>query len=179
MRGGDEPVVVSRIGKLTPIHRHRASEVTLEIVGEPEMVRDIRVQRTDRRVTRVRLTVGLDLVRLALHELRCALEVRDGATKITHREIAMSAVTIEPRIVGVQRDTLRIHVDRFANAPEIRQASSQPDDGLGVRWRAFVGRARLGELSLILSIQRTYGVAPGSARDHHAPRDQRAVLFLC
>ena len=134
-------VVVARFGELAAIDGNRSGEVALQVVREAEMVRDVRMQCADRHVARVRLAVGLDFVRLAAHELCRALEIRRRAIDLSDREVAMAAMPIQPRVVGIERDAARVDVDCFADATQIRQPPGEPDDRVGVRWRMLIGGA--------------------------------------
>ena len=86
---------------LARINRQCFREVTLQVVGKSEVVIDVGVQRADRCVARVRLAVGLDYIRLALHQLRSFLEIVDRVVELAHRDVAVAAVAVEPRIVRV------------------------------------------------------------------------------
>ena len=107
-------------------------EVALQIVREGEMVTDVGMQRPDRRILRVRLSIGLDFIRLASHQRGGLFEIGHGRIEIAHRDVSMPAVTIEPRIVRVQRDTARVHVDRFPQLSEIAESPRIPEDRIDI-----------------------------------------------
>ena len=79
-------------------------EMTLHIVPEGEVIPDVELERTRRRVLRIRQPVWLDLVRLAHRELCGALEVGDGPVGLPNGQVTMATVPIESRVVGVHRE---------------------------------------------------------------------------
>ena len=87
-------------------------------------------------------------------ELRRALEIRRRAIDLSHGEIAMAAMPIQPRVVGIERDAARIDVDRFADPAEVREPPGVPDDRIGVRGRMLIGGARLAQLFLVTLARR-------------------------
>ena len=48
------------------------------------------------------------------------------------RDVAMAAVAVQPRVVGVLRDALREHRNRILVAPQITEPAADPDDRVGV-----------------------------------------------
>ncbi len=123
-------------------------EVALEVVGEREVIADVPLERAGGDVARVRLSVGLDLVGLALGQLVSARQVGDRLVQLSGGDVAMPAMAIEARVVGEAGDPLTEDRDRFVEAPGICGAAPQPDDRVGVGRRVRVRLPRLRQLRL-------------------------------
>jgi hypothetical protein len=154
VRRGHATIIVSRVGELATIDVDRAREVASQIVREAEMIRDVRVQRADGHVARVWLAVGLDLVRLAADELRRALEICCREINLSHGQIPMAAVSIQPWIVRVEGDAARVDVDRLPDAAQVREAPPEPDDRVRIRWRMLISGTRFSELPFVAFARR-------------------------
>src|SRR5687767_6073791 len=113
------------------------------------MVVDVGMECSDRRVLRIRLAVGLDNVGLSRDEARGALEVGDRPVEFAHGDVAVAAMTIQPRIVGMQLKAPRVHVDGLANPAEVCEPASEPDDGISICGAAVKPGARFCKLALV------------------------------
>src|SRR5688500_10983410 len=85
----------------------------------------------------------------ALRQRGRALQVRDGAVELTHGDVAVSAVAIQPRVVRMERDAARVDVDRLTDATEVRQAPPIPYDGVHIRRREIVRGLRIRQLRFV------------------------------
>jgi hypothetical protein len=143
----DAHVVVGRGREAAREGLRRASVLLEQVVGEPEVVPDVRVQRAARDPERIRLPVELDLVRRAHDERRRALEVRARVLEASQREPAVSAMAQELHAVGMQAQSLAVDRDRILEASFVGRAPSVPDDvGLVRRVRppGHLGRREIG-----------------------------------
>jgi hypothetical protein len=148
--GGDGHVLGGRYVVAHAVGGRRALEITLEIVGEPQVVPDVRLQGAGWNAACVGKPVGFHLVGLSGHQLGRVGQILDGGVEFAHRDEAMAAVAVEACIAGMHSHACRVNLDRFAVPTQIGQASSEPDDRVHVLRCSLVGPPRLREASLAL-----------------------------
>jgi hypothetical protein len=115
---------------------------------EREVIPDVRLQRRQRNVARVRQSVRLDGVGLAALELRRFGEIGDGAIELAQCDPAMSAMAEHARVFRMFARTFRENVDGLRVVAEVGGAASEPDDGVGVVRVLLVSRTCVGEVLL-------------------------------
>ena len=139
------------------------------------MIPDVELQRAARLARRIRRAIGLDLVGLALDQLRRLLEVGLRPGELPDGDVAMAAMAIELRVVGMQLDAFREHRNRIVEAPQIAKAAAHPDDRLGILRVCRKGLLRLREIGVELLLVRNR--LPG--RYSGLPESDVASGFAC
>ena len=99
---------------------------------EREVIPDIRLQRSDRHVARVRLSVRLDFVRAASHQLDGMVEVGDRVVESTYRDVSVPAMPIDARIRRKAANPTGEDVDGLVVTAQVRQPASNPDERVGI-----------------------------------------------
>ena len=126
-------------------------KLRLEVVGEPEVVVDVRLKRARRDVAIVGLTIGFDLVRRALHQVGRLPQILDGQIELANRDVAVPPMAVQAWLVGMHFDGARVDFNRLAKAREIRRTASQPDRRVDVLRVAIVRGARGGQIGFELA----------------------------
>ncbi len=129
----------------------RLSELAFQVVGEPEVVPHVEVQRARPASDAARL----DFVRFAADELRAFRQIGDRLVEIAHADVAVSAEPVEARVLGIEIDALAEGVDSVVITMEVAEPSAEPDDVVGL---LRIGRVlRLGLLQVLLELRSLLG----------------------
>ena len=121
-----------------------------QVLREPEVIPDVGLERAPRNPRFVGRAVGLDLVRLPRYQLRCLLQILGREIEPARRDVAMPAMTVQPRVAGMLHDPLRERVDRFGEPAQIRESPAEPDRVVDARRIALVVGLRPGEVGFEL-----------------------------
>ena len=134
-------------------------------VSETEVVPDIGVQRACRNAGRVRLSVGLDLVRVVGDELGSLLEIRDGLVEAPQRDPAVATMPEQTCVLGPPLDSPGEDLDRLAIPPQVGSAAPEPDQGGGIVGCLYVSLPRALEIRLErrTPLRRQLGCVEGDA----------------
>ena len=116
-------------------HRRGFCEVALQVVGEGEVVADVRLQRGERDALSVWLAVGLDLIGLAGDQRLRTLEVGDRLIELTHGDVPVTAMPQESGVGGEALHAVGKDPDCLTVPAEIRGAPADPDEGRRIRRR--------------------------------------------
>ena len=71
-----------------------------QVVSKSEVIPDIKLQCAGRNVSRVRLAVGFDFVRLTFDQLRSLLQIGDRQIKLPQSDLTVTAMSIETASFG-------------------------------------------------------------------------------
>ena len=124
----DELVGIGRHGEVVLVRRHGGFEIALQVVGEREVVVDVRLQGARRDAALVGLAVRFHLVGLPRHQRGGVRQVRDRPVELAHADPAVPAVAVHARVLGVLGRALREDLDRLPVPPRVADPAAQPDD---------------------------------------------------
>lgn len=91
------------------------------------MIPDVRLERARGNVARVWLAIWFDFILLAAREFDAFLQVRDGLVELTHRDVSMPAMPVEPCVDREALDALRERRNRVLIPRQIALTASDPD----------------------------------------------------
>ena len=121
-------------------------ELSLQVVRKPEVVVDVRFQRAGRNVARIRLAVRLHFVRTVGHERRCFRQICDRRIELADRDVAVTAMPIQPRVRRMSADGGGVDGDGVPEPREVGGAPPEPDRRVDARRVLVELRLRRGEV---------------------------------
>jgi hypothetical protein len=102
------------------------------------------------------------------------LQIADGAVELAGRNVPVAAVPVHPRVLRVPLHAFGEDVDGGAVLAEVRQAATQPDDGVRILRVALVDSPGLAEVFL----QAGAGLRRKGGREQRPPQ-QREGFHPC
>ena len=107
-------------------------KISRYIMGQPEVIPDIRLQSARGDVQGVRETVRFDDILHAFNEASGLFQVGDRFLELASSDLPVTAVTVHPGVIRMFLDPRAEDFDRLLIFPQIGRSPAEPDDGVGI-----------------------------------------------